>query len=89
MTLTIREEAPAAGDLSWPCMPLHGLAWPSMAFHDALPSTPPQPSPPDLALVEFGINTNARDLPMFELLLTTLRSAGHVAGDTCQVPRGG
>ena len=34
-----------------------------------------QPRPPDLALVEFGINTNTRDLPMFQLLLRTLRDA--------------
>ena len=34
-----------------------------------------QPRPPDLALVEFGINTNARDLPMFRLLLRALDEA--------------
>ena len=34
-----------------------------------------QPRPPDLALVEFGINANARDLPHFASLLRTLRDA--------------
>ena len=41
----------------------------------ALCLTSMQPRPPDLALVEFGINANARDLPHFTSLLRTLRDA--------------
>ena len=41
----------------------------------ALCLTSMQPRPPDLALVEFGINANARDLPHFTSLLRSLRDA--------------
>ena len=42
----------------------------------ALCLTSMQPRPPDLALVEFGINANARDLPHYTTLLRSLRDAG-------------
>ena len=41
-------------------------------FRQALCLGSMQRRPPDLALVEFGVNTNARELPMLRRLLRTL-----------------